>query len=297
MISLQRRTAHGVLMYLRPAFMAPAIGMSAYGGLLAKDFRLFPAMLHGLAVGLALYVAHVNDGYVDAHIRDEEPPVLSARVNRMAAGGSSLLFFLLLSMLVATAGLSAAAATLLLWFLAVLHAPYLDTNPVTVTVDYPLGIGFAVIGGYLTQAERLSRSLLAVALVIAVLLSGIKVSIDRLDHAFDQSIDKYTVPVVLGDEAATAVSAAVMILAAVLVMGFVAVGLLPPLVTTASAFPILAAAVGYVGSKEATVRVQMLLTYPFTAVLFVGYCSTLACRPIFVLPSHLFLPQPSIGLL
>lgn len=91
--------------------------------------------------------------------------------------------------------------------LAVLHAPVLDRHPVTVTVDYPIGIAFAFSDGYLAQTDVLSGGVLGIAAVLPVLLSGLKISIDRLDRSFDQTIDKRTIPVLLGNQVSGAVAA------------------------------------------------------------------------------------------
>lgn len=268
---------HGALTYVRPAFMLPAVGMSAFGGLLAPSVDPLAAALHASAVSLALYIAHLNDGYIDAHVRGEEAPVMTARANRTAVGGTTLLLLAALVALWMIAGPLAMVVTVPLWVLAVLHAPYLDTNPVTVTIDYPVGIGFAILGGHLAQADGLPASVAAIAVVFIVLLSGVKLSVDRLDRDFDRSIDKRTVPVILGDRAAAVISAVVLAFVSVLVTGLVAVGVFPPAAVLASAFPLVAAAVGLRTSKEVTVRLQMLLTYPFAAVLFVSCCSALSC--------------------
>ncbi|MFC4549882.1 MULTISPECIES: UbiA family prenyltransferase [Halorussus] len=275
--SPSRRTLRGLAAYVRPAFMLPAVGMSAVGGLLAPTFEPLPAALHAAAVGLALYAAHLNDGYVDAHVRGEEEPKLSRRGNRSAVAATTLVLLVTLGGLAATAGPASAVVTAPLWLLAAFHAPYLDVHPLTVTTDYPLGIGLVLVGGYLAQATTLSALVAAVAVVFVVLLSGVKISVDRLDYAFDRSIGKRTVPVAVGEETAAVASAAVLTFASVLVGGFVTVGVFPPAAATAAAFPALAGVAGLAVSTERAVRFQMLLTYPFTAILVAACCTARTC--------------------
>ena len=233
--------------------------------------------MHAFAVAAALYVAHLCDGYVDAHLRGEEEPILPARANRLATAVASAGFLGSLAGLWVLVGPVAAAVTAPLWLLAVLHAPHLDRHPVAVTVDYPVGIAIAFLGGYVVQGGALDGGVLAVASLFVGALSATKVSVDRLDLAFDRSIGKRTVPVLLGDESAARVSSGLFALVAALVVAFVAAGTLPYRALAASAFPAFAAVAGRSPSAERAVRFQMALAYPFTAALVLSYCPAVDC--------------------
>ena len=80
----------------------------------------------------------------------------------------------------------------------------------------------------------------------------------------------------LGEEARAVASAAVLALTSMLIAGFVAVGVFPPPAATAAAFPLLAGAADLAASKETAVRLQILLTYPFTATFLAACCTALA---------------------
>lgn len=256
------------LSYVHPAFMGPAVGMSLFGGLLAREFALVPGTLHVFAVGLALYTAHLKDGYVDGHLRGEETPALPVPTNRRAIWIASTGFAVVLGVLWSAVGFAAALLVVPLWLLAMLHAPYLDTNPVGGTIGYPVGIALTIAGGFFVQAQRLPARIIGVSLVFFVLLSAVKISTDRADYEFDRSIDKRTVPVVLGMDAANEVSIVVFLLASILVVGLVAAGTFPLLTTVATIFPLCAAFVSAFVSRDEAIRLQMGLMYPFTATLF-----------------------------
>ncbi|GAA5060752.1 UbiA family prenyltransferase [Haladaptatus pallidirubidus] len=278
-----RTSGRGLLSQVKPVFLIPAVATSLFGGLLAQEFALIPGILHGWAVGLALYTAHLKDGYVDGHVRGEEQPTLSPRENQVAIRMTSASFLITMVALWWYASLAAVLVTAPLWILALLHAPYLDMHPVTVTVDYPIGIGLAVVGGYFVQTGQLPARILGVSVMFVVLLSGVKVSTDRLDYTFDQSIGKRTVPVLLGNDAANVVAATFFFSTSLLVVGLVNAGLFPPITAVAGVLPLFAASVGFVGSRRGTVRVQMFLTYPFAAILFSTYCWSTHCSVIQVL--------------
>lgn len=263
-----RVRGRGLLSYVHPAFMAPAVGMSLFGGLLAPAFAVVPGALHALAVGLALYTAHLKDGYVDGHLRGEETPALSVRWNRWSMWAATAAFVVVLGALWWSVGLTAALVVVPLWILAILHAPHLDTNPVAGTVGYPLGIGVTIAGGFFVQTHHLPSRILGVALVFVVILSGVKISTDRLDYEFDRSIRKRTVPVALGIERANRVTVGLFLFASVLVVGFVAADTFPVVTAVAAVFPLCSAYACVAGSTEGSIRAQMLLMYPFAVVLF-----------------------------
>ncbi|MEF8907115.1 MAG: UbiA family prenyltransferase, partial [Haloarculaceae archaeon] len=179
---------------VHPVFMLPVVASSLLGAALAGPFSVGLAGLHVVAAFFALYVAHVTDGYVDFHVRaeDDDHP-LTARGCRLALVGASVAFFACVATIGWLVNLPAALLTLPGWLIAVNHAPQLDTNPVGATVGYPLGISVALLGGYYVQTRTLSATVLALAGVFLVVLSGIKVIDDAQDYDYDRSIGKRTV--------------------------------------------------------------------------------------------------------
>ena len=281
---------------VKPTFMLPAVGMAAFGGLLAPTVSPTPFALHVGGVGLALYVAHLVDEYVDAHVRGEEDPTASRRTLAVGVVLASACLLAVLLALASTAGPLAGLSLLPLWILALLHAPVLDGNTVAVTVDYPVGIAIALSGGFLVQTGRLPPVVVALAAVFVVLLSGVKVAVDRLDVAFDRTVDKRTVPVALGDRRAAGAAAGVLAGAGALVLALVAAGVLPAIAATATVFPV-GAAVGCVAAgKRRAVRVAIALTYPFAAVLFLAACPETGCGPVRAAAEHAFaLTEPAVS--
>ncbi|WP_144901037.1 UbiA prenyltransferase family protein [Halobellus captivus] len=275
-----RRGLEGLLAHVRPTFMLPAVGMSAYGAALAPNiaFEWSIAALHAATVGLALYVAHLRDGYVDGHLRGEEEPRLGVSTFRWGVGAGSAGVLLLSGILAATAGPIPALSTIALLSLALLHAPYLDRHPVTVTVDYPLGIALTLVGGYATQSDVIDPLVVLVALLFAGLLSGIKIGIDRLDESFDESIGKRTIPVALSASGADRVALGVFSFTAVAVVGLGLGGLLgvvsarPLFAFAAASAPVTCALATMRLDDESLVRVQMTSTYVFAVALFFAAC-------------------------
>jgi 4-hydroxybenzoate polyprenyltransferase len=199
--------------------MLPPIASGWFGALLAGSVSLRLVALHSVAVFTALYTAHVKDGYVDFYERSEDDDhPLSKFGCRFALVWATAVFFTALATLVVVVDLWAGLLTLPGWIIGFLHAPQFDTNPVTATAGYPSGIAFALLGGYYVQAGTLSTTVLGFAVVFLVVLSGIKVIDDAKDYAYDRSIAKRTVAVVLGPTRAFAV--AYMLMA----VGLVAVG-------------------------------------------------------------------------
>ena len=269
---------------VKPTFMLPAVGMSAFGALLAPTVDPATLALHAAGVGLALYVAHLVDEYVDAHVRGEDPPTLSRRTLALATVLTSASLGAVAVALADTAGALAGLSLLPLWLLALLHAPALDRNVVGVTLDYPVGIALVLLGGYHAQAGRVHPAVLALAAVFLVLLAGVKVAVDRLDSAFDRRIDKRTVPVVLGDRRAARVAALVLATAGALVVAFAAAGVLPPATVAAAPFPLATAACCLRLGPRRAVSAAIVLTYPFTAVLFLATCPATGCGVVDALP-------------
>ena len=275
----------GLVAYVRPAFFVPVPGMALFGGLLAREFAVGPALVHAVAVSTALYAAHLRDGYVDAFVRAEEAPgPLSERALRAAFAGATAAFLGLVAGLWWLTGAAAALLTLPLGALAATHAPHLDTHPVTVTGDYAVGVGLVAVGGYATQTGAVAEPIVGLACVYVLLLAGVKVSVDLLDHEFDRSIDKRTLPVVLGPRRARAAAAALLGCSALLLAALSAAGVLSGAAGLAAAFPLVSALASYVPDRERTVRIQMGLTYPFTAAVFAATCLGWRCVVVSWLP-------------
>ena len=277
----------GLRSQVKPTFMAPALGMSAFGGLLSPTFAPGVAAVHALAVGAALYTAHLVDEYVDAYVREEEPPAVAERTVERAIVGASVGCLAFAGVLAAGGRWAAAASALALWVLAVLHAPVLDRNTVAVTADYPVGIAIALGGGYLAQQSALPAGVVGIAAVFVVTLAAVKVSIDRLDREFDRTIDKRTVPVVLGERRATRVSAGLFLLAAGLVGALVAEAVLADGALVSVPVLVGGAVVALDDSASQAVTRQMLLVYPLAAVLFVSECLAAGCVVATVLSAGL----------
>ncbi len=252
---------------IHPVFMLPPLAASGFGGILAG--RGAPAGgLHLAAIFCAVYTAHVKDGYVDFYFRNEDADhPLTARGCRLALLGASGLFFGLLGGLWWLVDIGAVLVTLPAWLIGYHHAPQLDTNPVTATTGYPLGIAVALAGGYYVQAGTLAPTVLAFAVVFLVLLSGIKIIDDAQDYAYDRSITKRTVAVALGVEDAHRLAYGLMAVALVAVIGFAAVGIFP---VSAIAVSVLFASVAMIAWRADPERATMLLvrgSYVFLAVL------------------------------
>jgi lycopene cyclase domain-containing protein len=222
---------------VHPVFMLPPLAASTFGALLAvtsrlgaTDATLAPLALaaHLVAVFFGLYTAHLKDGYVDFHVRNEDDDhPLTARGCRLALAGATAGFALALVAVVAVAGPVAGLLTLPGWVIGYLHAPQFDTNPVTATAGYPAGVALALIGGFYVQAGTLSPAVLAFAAVFLVALSGVKVVDDTKDVLYDGSIEKRTVAVALGPRRGREVAFGLMGLGMFLVVAFAVDGLLP----------------------------------------------------------------------
>jgi 4-hydroxybenzoate polyprenyltransferase len=254
---------------IHPVFMLPAVASSWLGAVFAGTFSVGLGAVHMGAVFLALYTAHVTDGYVDFHVRgeDDDHP-LTARGCRLALAGASIAFFACVAGLWWAVDAVAALLTLPGWLIAVNHAPGLDTNPVGATVGYPLGIALALLGGHYVQATAFSPTVLALAAVFLVVLSGIKVIDDAGDYDYDRSIDKRTVAVAVGPERARLTAYALMTAGMVGVAGLAAV--LPGIPPSAGLAAVVFGAVALVARRAEPELATMLLirgSYLFLAVL------------------------------
>jgi len=257
---------------VHPVFMLPVVASSVLGAALAGPFSVGLAALHVVAAFFALYVAHVTDGYVDFHVRSEDDDhPLTVRGCRLALVGASVCFFACVAAIGWLVDLPAAVLTLPGWLIAVNHAPQLDTNPVGATVGYPLGISVALLGGYYVQAQSLSATVLALAGVFLVVLSGIKVVDDAQDYDYDRSIGKRTVAVAVGPERARLTAYAIMSIGMVGVVGLSV--LLPGVPPSAALSAVVFGAVALLARRAEPELATMLLirgSYLFLAVLVTG---------------------------
>jgi 1,4-dihydroxy-2-naphthoate octaprenyltransferase len=225
---------------VHPVFMLPPLAASAFGAVLADRLDVALLALHLVAAFAGLYTAHIKDGYVDFHQRgeDDDHP-LTAVGCRAALAGATALFFACLLAIGLLVDVWAALLTLPGWIIGYLHAPQLDLNPVGATAGYPAGIAFALLGGYYVQAEALSATVVAFAVVFFAVLSGIKTVDDAKDYEYDRSIGKRTVAVVLGRQRARRFAYGLMAAGMAVVVALAVVGVFPP----ASAFAPVAFAV------------------------------------------------------
>ncbi|WP_420028422.1 lycopene cyclase [Haloglomus litoreum] len=262
---------------VHPVFMLPPLAASAFGALLAGTTRLGTAEavlvplamgVHLVAVFFGLYTAHLKDGYVDFHVRDEDDDhPLTARGCRLALAGSSAGFALALGAVVVLAGPVAGLLTLPGWAIGYLHAPQFDTNPVTATAGYPAGVALALLGGFYVQAGTLSAAVIAFAVVFLVALSGVKVVDDAKDVVYDRSIEKRTVAVALGPRRAREVAFGLMGLGMFLVVAFAVDGLFPAGAALAAVPFVAVAALATRADPELATMLLIRGAYLFLAVL------------------------------
>lgn len=257
-----------LLSQVHPVFMLPPVAVSLFGGVLAGLFDPTRAVVHATAIFLAVYTAHVKDGYVDFHGRgeDDDHP-MTASGCRLALTAASVGFAVLLLALWRLVDPVAALVTLPAWLIAYNHAPQLDTTPIGATAGYPSGVAIALLGGYYVQTETLTVLPAAFALVLLVMLVGVKVIDDETDYEYDQSIDKRTVAVVLGPERARSFAVGLLALAMVLVVAFAAIELFPP--GSVLAVVAFGAVVAVAHRTEAELATMLLVrgSYVFLAVL------------------------------
>jgi 1,4-dihydroxy-2-naphthoate octaprenyltransferase len=258
---------------VHPVFMLPPLAASAFGAVLAQRVTSTLVAIHLFVVFCALYTAHVKDGYVDFHRRgeDDDHP-LTARGCRLALGLATAGFAVGTVALGVLVDGVAAVLCLPGWLVGYLHAPQLDTNPVTATVGYPLGIGFALLGGHYVQAETLSVTVLAFAAVFVVILAGIKIVDDATDYAYDRTIDKRTVAVVLGRRRARRTAYGVMAVGLAGVVALAAGGVFPPSsVGAVVAFGVIAAVARRTGEDDHLATMLLIrASYVFLALLVIA---------------------------
>ncbi len=256
---------------VHPVFMLPPLAASWFGAIVAGEFGIAIGFVHMAAMFCAVYTAHVKDGYVDYYLRgeDDDHPmtVRGCRFALVAATAGFVACVLALWLLVDPI---AALVTLPTWFIAYLHAPQLDTNPVTTTLGYPTGIALAIVGGYYVQTSSFSSTVVGFALVFLVTLAGVKIIDDEQDFAYDRSIGKQTVAVALGRQRARTLSFSLVALGMIGVLWGTVSGLFPPSSPLAAlAF----ASVAIVASRAGPTVATMLLirgAYVFLALLVVA---------------------------
>ena len=198
---------------IHPVFMLPPLAASWFGAVVAGNFSFTVGVLHMAAMFFAVYTAHVKDGYVDFYGRgeDDDHP-LTVRGCKLALVGAATGFAICTLLLGIFVGIGAALITLPTWFIGYLHAPQLDTNPVTTTLGYPVGIALAILGGFYVQTTTVSLEVAGFALIFLVTLAGVKIIDDEQDYEYDRSIEKRTVSVLLGRSPARSLATAFMIL-------------------------------------------------------------------------------------
>ena len=265
-----RADADALASQVHPVFMLPPLAASAFGAVLAG--RVDPPLLalHLVAAFAALYVAHVKDGYVDFYGRgeDDDHP-LTAGGCRLAILGASALFFACLAAIWLLVDRWAALLTLPGWIIGFLHAPQLDLNPVGATAGYPAGIAFALLGGHYVQAATLAPAVVAFAAVFFVVLCGIKVVDDATDYAYDRSIGKRTVAVVLGPARARRFAYGLMAAGMAAVLALAAVGVFPAASVAAPVVFGVVAGFAWRAGADAGLATKLLIrgSYLFLAVL------------------------------
>jgi len=262
-------TLRALASQVHPVFMLPALAAALFGAVLAGTVEQLVGTAHLVAVFCALYTAHVTDGYVDFFVRgeDDDHPLtrLGCRVALWLATG---VFVVCTLFLVNAVDVVAALLTIPGWFIGYFHAPQLDTNPVTATTGYPLGIALALVGGYYVQVRTVGPAVLGLAAVVLVVLSGIKVIDDATDVTYDASIRKRTVAVVLGPTRARRLAYGLLAAGSVVVVALALA--LPEMPPSAGLAVVPFGAVALVSRRADAELATMLLirgSYLFLAVL------------------------------
>ncbi|MDQ2052493.1 UbiA family prenyltransferase [Natronolimnohabitans sp. A-GB9] len=261
-------TVRAYLSQVHPVFMTPPLAASLFGAILAGDFEPTLAAIHVVAIFAAVYTAHVKDGYIDFYVRgeDDDHP-LTERGCRVGLALSTAVAFCCTILLWVFVDWVAAALTVPTWVIAYHHAPQLDTNPVTATTGYPLGIALAILGGFYVQAGTVAPVAVGFALVFLVLLSGIKVVDDTQDYAYDRSIQKRTVAVTVGPRRAYTVAYGLMVTALLIVVGFAVARVFPPTAVLAALAFAAVAAIARRAEPELATMLLIRGSYVFLAVL------------------------------
>lgn len=266
-----RADLRAVLSQVHPVFMLPPLAASWFGAAVAGEFSVGIGVIHMAAVFFAVYTAHVKDGYVDFYRRgeDDDHP-MTVRGCRLALVAAAAGFAACTLVLGARVGPEAALVTLPMWFIGYLHAPQLDTNPLTTTLGYPIGIALAMLGGFYVQTTAVTAPILGFCLVFLVTLAGVKIIDDESDYAYDRSIDKRTMSVWLGPSKARTLAVYLLFVGLVGVLWGTVSGLFPP------SAPVGALAFGSIAlvarQADPTLATMLLIrgAYVFLAILFVA---------------------------
>ena len=266
-----RTDLRALLSQVHPVFMLPPLAATWFGAAVAGEFSVGVGMVHMAAIFFAVYTAHVKDGYVDFYRRgeDDDHP-MTARGCRLALVAAGVGFASCTAALGLAVGPGAALVTLPTWFIGYLHAPQLDTNPLTTTLGYPTGIALAILGGFYVQAEVVTAPIVGFALVFLVTLAGVKIVDDEQDYEYDRSIDKRTVSVLLGPDRGRTL-ARYLLFAGLLGVLWGTVGELFPPFTAVGALAF--GTVALLAIRAPSTLSTMLLirgAYVFLAVLFVA---------------------------
>lgn len=261
-------SVQGAVTQVHPVFMLPPLAASWFGAFFARDISITFGVLHMFAMFFAVYTAHVKDGFMDYYVRGEDPShplsALECRVLLIGSSGGFIVVTGILGMVVDSAVVLLVIPT---WVIAYLHAPYLDTNPVSATLGYPLGIAFAILGGYYVQTGDVSIAIIGYALVLALVLMGVKIIDDEQDYEWDQSYGKQTMSVVLGKEAGRQAAAGLFLISGILVLWGTISGVFPR--GTPIAIGLFGVLAGIALRKPAPVATMLLIrsVYVFFAVL------------------------------
>ncbi|WP_416838676.1 lycopene cyclase domain-containing protein [Haloferax sp. DFSO52] len=266
---------------VHPVFMLPPVAASWFGAILVGEFTLLPGILFSATVFFGVYTAHVKDGYVDFYLRgeDDDHP-MTRRGCHLCIAGATLGFVLCTVALVGLVDATVLVFTIPGWMLGYFHAPQLDMNPVTTTLGYPLGIALSILGGYYVQTGVLTATPLAFAGVLVFVLAGIKIIDDAKDYDYDRSIDKRTVSVTLGPDAAFRLAYALIGAGLFFVVAGSITGVFPPFAAVAAVpFALVVVLARATPPRHAT---MMLVrgSYVFLALLVVA----VAFRPLSGIP-------------
>jgi len=270
-------TARAYASQVHPVFMLPPIAAAWFGASLAPTLSLAPLLAVSLATFFAVYTAHVKDGYVDFHRRgeDDDHP-LTVRGCRVGLAAAAVGFAASLAAVFALAGPVAAAVVLPTWFIGYLHAPTLDTNPVTTTAGYPVGIALVIVAGHRAQAGAFAPEPLAFAAVFLVVLCGVKVIDDATDYEYDRSIDKRTVAVALGQARARRLAYGLLGAGMFAVVALTIDGLFPP----AAALAVVPLAVVALYARRAGPEIATMLLVRGVYLLLAGLVVATFFRPL-----------------
>jgi len=251
--------------------MLPPVATALFGAALAGEFDIRIALVSAAAAFFAVYTAHLKDGYVDFHHRgeDDDHPLTGrgCQIGLVLATAGFLASLAVLALVTSSVAVALAAP---MWAIGYLHAPQFDTNPVTTTLGYPVGIGLCLLTGYSAQTGSLATRPLALATVLVVVLVGVKIIDDSQDYEYDHSIQKRTVAVALGRRRARALAVAALAVGLFAVVPLSITGVLPAGAPAASL--VFGAVVAVAMRREPSTATMLLVrgAYLFLAVLLVA---------------------------